>query len=106
MKLLTQAIEKQLAATPIFTHDSKPAADVPVIFKVFNPYGIGTWFVTEADKEGDDWRLYGLCCLQVAELGYVMLSELASVQPLQGLHLERDRHYTGTLAQAMAEARY
>ena len=106
MKLLTKAIEKQLVASPLYTHDDKNPANVPVIFKVFNPYGMGTWFITEGEKEGDDYRLFGLCVLHEAELGYVMLSELTSVQPIRGLGLERDLHHSGSLADAMKEYNY
>ncbi len=31
--------------------------------KVFHPSGIGTWLITEAERKGDDWRLFGYCHL-------------------------------------------
>jgi len=103
MKLMTKEIEKKLPA--LYSLDGKPPAEVPVIFKVFNPYGSGTWFITEGEKEGDDYRLFGLCVIQEAELGYVMLSELTNIK-IRGLGLERDQHHTGSLADAMKEYNY
>lgn len=104
MKLMTKALENKLPR--LYAQDGKNPVDVPVIFKVFNPYGLGTWFITEGEKEGDDYRLFGLCVLQESELGYVMLSELTNAQPIRGLGLERDLHYSGNLFEAMEESNY
>ncbi len=35
--------------------------DAEVLVKYFNPCGSGTWLITEAEREGDDWRLFGYC---------------------------------------------
>jgi len=91
MRLLTQDIIKKFPK--LYANEGKNLADVPVILKIFNPRGAGTWFLTEFD--GDD-IFFGLCCIQEAELGYVSLTELKSIG-----YLERDRHYKGSLQAAM-----
>ena len=60
----------------------------------FNPCGCGTWLITEAEREGDDWRLYGYCHIFEWEWGYLLLSELESLRLPFGLGVERDL-YTG-----------
>ena len=61
-----------------------------VLVKYFNPCGTGTWLITEAEREGDDWRLFGYCHIYEWEWGYLMLSELASLRLPFGLTIERD----------------
>ena len=78
--------------------DEKNHKDIPVIVKYFNPCGIGTWYITEFD--GKD-RLYGLCCIQMAEFGYVSLSELEKINVGYGLKIERDLFWKGSLADAL-----
>ncbi len=46
--------------------------------------------ITEAEREGDDWRLFGYCCIYEWEWGYLMLSELASLRLPFGFTIERD----------------
>ena len=60
--------------------------------KLFNPTGIGTWYLTEYDP--DTRTAYGLCVLQDAELGYVNMAELTSFRGQFGLPIERDLHWT------------
>lgn len=92
MKLLTQAIENKLNATPIHTHDGK-GLDAPLIVKFFNPCGSGTWLITEGEKQEDgDWMLFGYCHIYEWEWGYVMLSDLQNLRLPFGLSIERDRH--------------
>jgi hypothetical protein len=98
MMLMTQAIRKALP--PLYTNEKKEEKDTPVLLKIFNPYGRGTWYITEFD--GDD-TMYGLCCIHEAELGYVSLKELDSLKIKIGrfeFPLERDLHWHGTLADA------
>ena len=40
--------------------------DAEVLVKYFNPCGSGTWLITEAEREGDDWRLFGYCHIPVS----------------------------------------
>lgn len=48
MKLLTKAIEKQLAKYPIYSQDGK-GGKAQVICKFFNPCGSQTWYIPECD---------------------------------------------------------
>lgn len=97
MKLITKAIEKKLLATAIGSTDGQ-GGDAKVIVKFFYPYGSGTWLVTEAEKEGDDWRLYGAAEIGYGyEWGYTMLSQLQSVIKFGRPAIERDMHFEGTV---------
>lgn len=88
MKLLTQEIESALLAAP----KDQPAESTAVICKLFTPDAHATWFITEAEREDDDLRLFGFCDLfgdpTCAELGYVMLSELSNMRGRLGLPVE------------------
>jgi hypothetical protein len=102
VKIITEEIRKKLP--PLYTHDGKHPDDVPVVFKLFNPAGAGTWYITEGDLTTGN--LFGLCDFGMGypELGYVSLPELLGKKLPAGLTVERDRHYTGrTLAQAMTD---
>ena len=94
-----------------------------IIVKFFNPCGAATWYIVsatpldavngEADYENfetaKDWHMFGFCDLGLAgcaELGYVLLSELAAIKTRPfGLGIERDRHYTGSLKAVMDDYR-
>ena len=56
--------------------------------------GVATWFITEAEKmENGDYELYGYCNLgddEMAEFGYVFLSQLQEIKLPLGLTIERD----------------
>lgn len=93
MKLITKAIENKLLKHPLYSTDGKNEKDVLV--KFFNPCGIGTWYVFEAEKNGDDWMFFGLVDLHEKELGYFTLSELESVKLPFGLSIERDKYFEG-----------
>lgn len=93
MKLLTEEIISQFEAHPIGSQDGK-GLYAEVLVKYFNPCGSGTWLITEAEREGDDWRLYGYCHIFEWEWGYLLLSELESLRLPFGLGVERDL-YTG-----------
>ena len=91
MKLITKAIEKKLENTPFYSTDGNSVKEVLV--KFFNPAGIGTWYVFEAKKYGDDWEFFGLVDLYEKELGYFTLSELESLKLPFGLTIERDKYF-------------
>lgn len=93
MKLITKPIENKLLKHPMYSTDSNPIKDVLV--KFFNPCGIGTWYVFEAEKNGDDWTFFGLVDLHEKELGYFTLSELQSIKLPFGLSIERDKYFEG-----------
>lgn len=75
-KIFTKEIEKRLEKFPLYSQEDK-GEDATVVLKVFNPYGSGTWLVTEGEKqENGDWLLFGYNHIREWEWGYVLLSEL------------------------------
>ena len=92
-KLMTKEIAASLP--PIYSQEQN--SDPIVHVKFFSPYSGWTWLITEGDKEGDDYRLFGLVKGFETELGYVMLSELesATIRKLGNIPaVERDLHFT------------
>ena len=98
MKILTKAIEKKFGKYPLRSQEGK-GEDAVVLLKVFNPYGAGTWLITEAEKDGDDWYCFG--CAEIGhgwEWGYMSLNELMSARVNAfgcRLPFERDRYCDG-----------
>lgn len=69
MKLMTKEIENELLKHPIYSQDGK-GVESEVIVKYFNPFGSGTWLITEGEKQEDgDWMLFGYCHIHVWEWG-------------------------------------
>lgn len=93
MKLMTKELEKKFEKYPIGSQDGL-GGDAIVIAKYFNPIGVGTWFITEGNKlDNGDYEMFGYCHLgddDLAELGYVRLSELENIELPFGLKIERD----------------
>ena len=93
MKLLTKELEKIFEKYPIGSQENL-GGNAKVIAKFFNPVGAGTWLITEADKlENGDYEMYGYCNLgddEMAEFGYVCLSELQDIKLPFGMTIERD----------------
>jgi hypothetical protein len=75
-KLLTKAIEKTIP--PLYSQEK--VADPIVRVKFFSPYSSWTWYATEGQRDGDDFRFFGLVDGHEVEWGYFMLSELESVE--------------------------
>lgn len=98
MILFPKTVLKKFPA--LYSQDGKPADQVKVVCRIFNPYGSGTWFLTEFDPEQE--LFFGLCHITDAELGYVSKQEMEDLR-IRGLGLERDLHWTGTLADAEKE---
>lgn len=96
MKLITKQIERKLLEYPIYSQDGK-GMDTKVIVKFFGGSNY-TWLVTEAEQEGDDWRMYGYMTLNGHdwEWGYFMFSSISKLKfkPFR-LPLERDLHTNG-----------
>lgn len=86
MKLLTEAVRKQLP--PLYAMDEEP--DPLVICKFFFPAFHWTWYAIEFD--GDD-LFFGFVDGDFPELGYFRLSELTSHVDRLGLPVERDRYF-------------
>jgi hypothetical protein len=105
MQLITKSIENKLKKHPLYSQENNENPEI--IVKFFAPCGTGTWYITEGERQPDgDWLLFGLCCLHDAELGYVLLSDLQNQRLPYGLTIERDRHFSGTMADARKEANY
>jgi hypothetical protein len=97
MTLITSSQRQQLLAngqaTAAATLQDRAIDHFPVV-KFFTPVSNATWLLTEIDPEDPD-RAFGLCDLGLGcpELGYVSLSELASVRGRLGPLVERDRYF-------------
>ena len=61
------------------------------VVKLFNPTGIGTWYLTELDPKTNN--AFGLCVLHEKELGYVNIDELKNFKGALGLGIERDKYF-------------
>ena len=90
MKLLTKAQREKL----IRNHAENENATVPkkhkVVVKLFNPVGMGTWYLTELNPYTE--MAFGLCEITEKEIGYVSLTELEELRLPMGLKIERDRY--------------
>ena len=95
MKLVTKELEKVFEKYPIGSQNGL-GGKAKVIAKFFNPIGAGTWIITEGNKlDNDDYEMFGYCHLgddEMAEFGYVMLSQLEEIQLPFGLKIERDMY--------------
>lgn len=93
MKLITEELEKLFEQYPLGSQEDM-GGNAKVIAKFFNPMGVGTWLITEGSKlEDGDYEMFGYCHLgddQMAEFGYVCLSELENISLPFGLKIERD----------------
>lgn len=90
MMLMTKELEKEFEKYPIGSQEGK-MEDAKVVVKYFNPFGAGTWLITEGKKQSDgNWLFFGYCRIVEWEWGYVMLSDLESVQLPFGLKIERE----------------
>lgn len=87
MKLMTKTLEKAFAKYPIYSQENA-GENAKVIAHYF--FGGCDWYITEANKlENGDYEMFGLCKIQEAELGYVMLSQLEALGVV-----ERDLYFT------------
>ncbi len=98
MKLLTKEIENKLEKTPYGSTDGL-GMEAPVIVKYFDPQSSATWLITEGERNGNDWLLYGYCYIHEWEWGSVALSELQNYKGRYGLGIERDLYVTGNVGQ-------
>ena len=99
MQLLTDAIKKILP--PLYSTENVHPDEKEIIVRFFNPLGNQSWKIAEGgptvDEEGNptedgDWLLFGKCDLgfDMAEWGYVSLSELEALDVGLGMGIERD----------------
>ena len=88
MKLFTKAIYDRL----VQNHKNQDGTkSFNVVVKLFNPTGIGTWYLTEYDPVSD--MAFGLCNVGVKEIGYAHMKELKEVKGRFGLGIERDKFF-------------
>jgi hypothetical protein len=91
LKLLTESIKKKLIDN-YNKNQNDGTLSFKAVVKLFNPSGIGTWFLSELNPK--DNIAFGLCCLQEEEVGYVSLEELKSLKSSPfGLGIERDLYF-------------
>lgn len=102
MKILTKEIQKKLPKLGA-TAEKKPG-EVPIIFKLFFPWGKWTAYVIEGEQlKNGDWTLFALVHDQEKEFGYLSLNELENVRGPMGLTLERDKYIKATLTDVLQE---
>ncbi|MBB5747061.1 DUF2958 domain-containing protein [Brevundimonas variabilis] len=91
--LMTQLVQNGHA------HRDNPGLDPRPVVKLFTPDGGAAWLLSQVDPEDNDLA-YGLCDLGqgTPELGYVSLTELASVKGPLGLAIERDWSFRAELS--------
>lgn len=88
MELLTSELQAELPKL-YAQEDNK---DPTVYAKFFFPARRWTWFVTEGESEGDDFRFFGYVVGNFDEWGYFSLNELQSIN-IRGLTVERDLYF-------------
>ena len=91
MQLMTKELEKRYEKFPLYSQEGK-GDEAIIAVKYFNPFGSGTWLITEGEKQEDgDWMFFGYCHIFEWEWGYVMLSELEKIGFIErDLHLDDD----------------
>ena len=88
MKLLTKKIRDKL----ISNHQKQDGTKTfNAELKLFNPTGMGTWYISELNQEPN--KAFGLCDLYEQEFGYVSIDELQSIKLPFGLGIERDKFF-------------
>lgn len=104
MKLLTKELIRKFPA--IGETSEKDPSEVEVIAKFFTPWAGWTWYATECQEEEEgDYLFFGYVVGHERELGYFVLSELEGVKGPFELTIERDLHWSGTLADVMSGKR-
>ena len=91
MKLFTSSIEKRLIKNYQSNAKNEKTIDHKVVVKLFNPTGIGTWYLTEYNPETE--IAFGLSCLHQKEIGYVSMKEIREYKGPFGLGIERDKYF-------------
>ena len=92
MELITKELEEAFKKHPLYINEDTPLLEQKIIVKYFNPYGVGTWLITEGQKQEDgDYLLYGLAHLIEWEAGYTTLKQLEEIRDNEQLmSVERD----------------
>tara|TARA_R110000764_G_scaffold5463_2_gene21690 strand:+ start:3971 stop:4291 length:321 start_codon:yes stop_codon:yes gene_type:complete len=89
-KLYTESQKKQLVKN--FEIETRTGNMQKPVIKLFNPSGIGTWFVSSMTE--DENIGYGVCKIQETEIGSIDMQGLKKIVcPPLGLPIERDIHF-------------
>ena len=99
MQLFTKQQKEKLIKNHIhhkeFWNDDHPQyKEFKAEVKLFNPVGIGRWYLSELNPDTN--VAFGLCELTEQELGYVSIDELQSIKGWGGLGIERDKFFKPT----------
>lgn len=88
---MNKELEKRFAKFPLYSQDGK-GDEAIIVVKYFNPFGGGTWLITEGEKQEDgDWMFFGYCHIFEWEWGYVRLSDLEKIGFIErDLYLDDD----------------
>ena len=90
MKLFTKAQRDKLIKNHGENENAEKTTEHKVVVKLFNPVGIGTWYLTELNPYTN--VAFGLADLHEKEIGYVDIAELENLKLPMGLKIERDRY--------------
>ncbi len=93
MKLITKKIENVLSKYPLYSQDNKGENAVAICKFFLQGF---TWYVLEAQKNGNDYEFFGIVDGLEKEYGYFTLSELQSLRGRWGLGVERDMYFEPT----------
>ena len=91
MKLFTTSIEKRLIKNFEINNGKEHPVDHKVVVKLFNPTGIGTWYLTYMNPESN--VAWGLAHIHEKEQGFINVAELKEFKGRMGLGIERDRMF-------------
>lgn len=91
MKIITKPIEKAFAKQG--DTSNMEATEIKVVMKMFNPTGIGTWYLYEKLDEDIYIAFVNLDDPEMAECGTVSMNDLMSIRLPMGLHIERDMYF-------------
>ena len=91
-KILKERLIKNHIHHKKYWNDEHPEyKEFKAVVKLFNPTGIGTWYLSELDPVSN--VAFGLADVHVKELGYIDLNELENFRGLMGLPIERDLYF-------------
>lgn len=93
MKLITKQIENVLSKYPLYSQDNKGENAVAICKFFLQGF---TWYVLEAQKNGNDYEFFGIVDGLEKEYGYFTLSQLQSLKGRWGLGVERDMYFKPT----------
>jgi len=71
--------------------DQDGTKEFKAVVKLFNPCGVGTWYLSELNPETN--VAFGLADLHEKELGYTSIDELKEYKGTFGLGIERDTSF-------------